>query len=130
MNLRRSGYHVIHAEKLRGAGDQLSVTCREVGMISLLQSLKREDAKGCYVIRDFDDFLKTSSVDSLETLRTSFNQARGRLMNNKCALIFVTSSKIENAPDDPRVGGKSLSLVFPRPHELGAMEPQYLFYPF
>lgn len=130
MNLKSVGFHVIHIEKFRKTSEKdLPVGYVEVSIIELLKKIKNKDIRKCMIVKGLDAFLKDTEDNAILEARSILNKNIEDILTTGSSIVFVVNCDIEKIPDNPTIHGKPLAMIFPRPHDLGSMEPGYLYYP-
>ena len=130
MNLESVGFHVIHIEKFRAIDERdFPLIPVEVSIIELLRKIERKDIRRFMIVKGLDEFMKSSTNEAIEQVRNIFNRAITDMLSLNASFVFVVNTDIENIPDNPTIHDKPLAMIFPRPHDIGSMEPGYLYYP-
>lgn len=130
MNLGGVGFHVIYVQKFREIDDRdFPSIPHEMSMIEFLRKIEHGEIHRFTIVKGLDDFVRSSTNEAIEQVRNILNRAITDMISVRASVVFVVNSEIDNIPDNPAVYGKPLALVFPRPHDIGSMEPGYLSYP-
>lgn len=130
MNLGGTGFHVIYVEKYREISDKdfPSIPVK-TSMIDFLRKIERGEIHRFMIVKGLDDFIRSSTDEAIEQVRNILNRFIRDMLSYGSSIVFVVNCEIENIPDNPMIHGKPLALIFPRPHDIGSMEPGYLYYP-
>ena len=130
MNLGSAGFHVIHIEKFRAIDEREFPSIPvEVSMIEFLRKIEKREMHRFMIVTGLDEFMKSSTNEAIEQVRNILNRSIGDMLSVGSSIVFVITCDIERIPDNPAIHGKPLALIFPRPHDVGSMEPGYLYYP-
>jgi len=127
MNLSRAGFHVIEIRKFREI-ENLPLLY-ETSIINLLREIEQGKLQKFTVVDGLDEFMRSSTEDAIEQARKILNKGITDMLTIDASLVFTVKCDIERIPDNPSVHNKPLAMMFPRPHDIGSMEPGYLYYP-
>ena len=127
MNLSRAGFHVIEIRKFREI-ENLPLLY-ETSIINLLREIEQRKLQKFTVVDGLDEFMRSSTEDAIEQARKILNKGITDMLTIDASLVFIVKCDIERIPDNPSVHNKPLAMMFPRPHDIGSMEPGYLYYP-
>ena len=127
MDLQRPGFHVIDIRKFREISN-LPIQY-ETSIINLLREIEHGKVRKLTVVDGLDVFLRNSTNEAIERARKTLNKIITEMLTIGASIVFVVKCDIDNIPDNPTVHNKPLAMIFPRPHDIGSMEPGYLYYP-
>ena len=129
MDLWKLGFHVIETQKFREINDRDLPLLHETSIINLLRLIETRSLQKFTIVDGLDEFLKSSTDEVIEHARKILNKGIKDMITIGASLVFVVKCDIERIPDNPSVHNKPLAMIFPRPHDIGSMEPGYLYYP-
>jgi len=130
MNLGGTGFHVIYVEKYREIDEREFPSIPvDTSMVDFLRKIERGELHKFMIVKGLDDFIKSSTDDAIEQVRNILNRFIKDMLSLGASIVFVVKCEIEHIPDNPTIHGKPLAMIFPRPHDIGSMEPGYLYYP-
>jgi hypothetical protein len=127
MDLTRCGFHVITMKRFREQSSTGLYPERK-SVIGLLKDVRNRNLERLTIVEGLDDFLKTSTDEAVFQAREIFNKAIKEMITKGASIVFVVRESLENVPENPELCGKPLASIFPRPHDIGLMEPGYLCY--
>lgn len=128
MNLERPGFHVIEIRKFQEVSHTLP-PYQTMSIINILREIESGKLRKLVVVDGLDEFLKSSDDEAITQVRKTLNKAVADMLASEASIIFVVRSDLEGIPDSPKIHRKPLTMLFPRPHDIGSMEPGYLYYP-
>lgn len=128
MNLSKAGFHVIEIRKFREI-ENLPLLLHDTSIINLVRDIDQNKLQKFTVVDGLDEFMRSSTEEAIEQVRESFNKGITDMLTIDASLVFVVKSDIKKIPDNPSVYDRPLAMIFPRPHDIGSMEPGYLYYP-
>jgi len=129
MDLQRAGFHVIDIKRFRKIEEKDLPLMHDTSIINLLRDIERGKLQKFTVVDGLDEFMRSSTDEAIERARKILNKGITDMLAIDASLVFVVKCDIEKIPDNPSVHNKPLAMVFPRPHDIGSMEPGYLYYP-
>lgn len=128
MNLERPGFYVIEIRKFQEVSHTLP-PYQTMSIINILREIESGKLRKLVVVDGLDEFLKSSDDEAITQVRKALNKAVADMLASEASIIFVVRSDLEGIPDSPKIHRKPLTMLFPRPHDIGSMEPGYLYYP-
>lgn len=128
MNFLKPGFHVIELKRFEEV-KIFPIKPERTSILNFLRDLSHGQIDKFIIVTGLDGLLKTSTEEAIIQLRRQLGKNITNILALKSSIVFSVSCKITNVPDNPRIYSKSLSLFFPRPHDINLMEPGYLYYP-
>lgn len=125
--VQRTGFHVIEINKFREIRDLPLPYYTSI--INLLREIEQGKLQKFTVVDGLDEFMRSSTDEAIEQARKTLNKSIAKMITIGASLVFVIKSDIGKIPDNPSVYNKPLAMILPRPHDIGSMEPGYLYYP-
>ncbi|MBU7037416.1 MAG: hypothetical protein HXS52_05765 [Theionarchaea archaeon] len=129
MDLRKRGFHVIEGQKFGDIHDEDFTLIHKTSIINLLRLIETNSHQKLTIVEGLDRFLKYSTDEAIEQARKVLNTGITDMLAIDASLIFVVECDIERIPDNPSIHDRPLAMILPRPHDIGSMEPGYLYYP-
>lgn len=130
MSLATPGFHVVFVERYKKLIEKQPVEGKRVSVIEFLRKTKRAEIYRRFIVDGLDEFLESSTNESLEQVRKLLNDSLDSLIAMNTTVVFVVNHKIEGMPYNLSIRSKPLALIFPRPPDLSSMRPGYVYYPF